>query len=301
MFNLRNKITINDLVIIYLAEKLKNGCDNSLDEKEFSDFVKFFNEQKKTNFSFEDYNKFIQKVIDKKIDKDWKCGTHIYMDENDIVRANYNFSNFDENSSAICFMKKDEKRLTLKIIRNYISMLPKREIKEQFVIEEEILDIGFLYSALMIDSIWKYYREKYTIERLWPKQCSDIEKYLLNQDFALLIDLPSIRTDMINFYNVFATKLASLVEVEKKIELSSSRDNLLAYSNYLYCTSDFDILMNYCDDKRIDIFINLYSNLREIYPSLISKEQGRYNIGNNINNDEKAKNLVKILSKYNKP
>ena len=68
MFNLKHKITINDLVIIYLAEKLKNGCDNSLDEKEFSDFVKFFNEQKKTNFSFEDYNKFIQKVIDKKID-----------------------------------------------------------------------------------------------------------------------------------------------------------------------------------------------------------------------------------------
>ena len=29
----------------------------------FSDFVKFFNEQKKTNFSFEDYNKFIQNLL----------------------------------------------------------------------------------------------------------------------------------------------------------------------------------------------------------------------------------------------
>ena len=120
----------------------------------------------------------------------------------------------------------------------------------------------------------------------------------MKQDFALLIDLPSIREDIIKFYSVFAYKIALLIEIEKKLEFSSSTDNLLAYSNYRYCTLGFDRLMNYCDDKRIEIFVNLYSNLKEIYPSLISKEHGRYNTSNNITNDEKAKQLVKVLNNY---
>ena len=61
MFNLKHKFVINDLVIIYLAEKLKSGCDNSLDEKEFNDFIKFFNEQKNTKFSYK-RNKIQSKV-----------------------------------------------------------------------------------------------------------------------------------------------------------------------------------------------------------------------------------------------
>lgn len=298
MFNLKHKLTINDLVIIYLAEKLKGGGYNFLDEEEFSDFIHFFNEQKNTKFSFEDYNKFIQKVIDKKMDRDWKCGTHIYIDQDNIVRANYHFSNFDENTSAIGFMNKDDKKIILKIIREYISKLPKREIKEQFAIEPEMLEIGFLYSALMVNGIWSYYRDKYVKNQLWPKQCSDIERYLLEQDFALLIDLPSIRKDLMSFYKTFAYRMATLIQLEKKVEFSSSKNNLLAYSNYMYCTNGFDILMNYLIDKRIDIYVNLYNNLREIYPSVISKKYGRYNVSNNINNDENARILVKILNKY---
>ena len=186
MFNLKHKFVINDLVIIYLAEKLKSGCDNSLDEKEFNDFIKFFNEQKNTKFSYDDFNKLIEKIIDKRIDKDWKCGSHIFMDENSIVRANYHFSNFDENSSAIGFMNKDSKKTTLKVVREYISKLPKREIKEQFVLEQEIMEIGFLYSALMVEGIWKNYMDKYASQKLWPIQCADIEKIFIETRFCII-------------------------------------------------------------------------------------------------------------------
>lgn len=300
MFNLKHKLVIDDLIILYLAEKLKCGCDNSLEEKELSDFLKYFNENKKTKFHFENYQELIQRVIDKKTASEWMNGSHIYVNDDKVVRANYNFSNLDENMSFIYFMNKDERLATLKIIKNYLSNLPKRHINIQLPLEKDILEIGFLYSALMVDSIWENYMNKYALNGLWPKQCFDIEKYLLENDLASIIDLPSIRENILCFYDEFAIRIATLVELEKKVEISNSKANLLAYSNFMYCTSNFDTLMNFCTDKRYDMFINLNNNLSDIYPSLLCRESKKNSEEKNAINNVKAQRIVKLLNNYKK-
>ena len=92
--------------------------------------------------------------------------------------------------------------------------------------------MGKYLSAEIIDNIWKAYINEFIKNGQWPGQCRDINKYLLDIDLAELIELKSIKTRLLELYEVLAKRIAILYSQDNKLTISSSNGSYLAHSNY---------------------------------------------------------------------
>lgn len=90
MVNLDKKVTIDDLIITYLAEKTKKGFIKGFTEKEFLDFLTYMKAHIIVNGEIGDYNSYVESFIERKNKNDWFGNPHIEF-KRGVINPNYNF------------------------------------------------------------------------------------------------------------------------------------------------------------------------------------------------------------------
>lgn len=246
MVNLEHKLTVDDLIVEYMIYKVKNGYEPSFLTSEFISFLYFFEEHMKVEDSIHENEKLFHRFFERKNEQDWniaqKATPHMTMEYSPknsdyLIKANYLLTDGDYSTLNTYYMDHGLGKLgkgTTKEIRDiiakYVSALPKRTIPE-IEIEETDLEIGKNIAANMIESIWQAHIQKQIEYGKWPNQCTDISRYLIDFDLAEIIQLKSMKSDLLELYQVLSTRIASLYHQDKNLKVGTN-SSFLARSNY---------------------------------------------------------------------
>ena len=249
MVNLEHKLTVDDLIVEYMMYKVKNGYEPKFSSSEFINFLYFFeieNRMKVENSLYKNEELF-QRFFERKAESDWstvngitqkkeiKPHMEIEYSEKDndyIISANNKLSDFDKSIINTYFISEKQVSKIRNIINEYLSDQPKRKIDETTEIEEKDLMIGKYLSAEIITQIWLSHISKQIEYQMWPKQCTDINKYLFDVDLAEIIGIKSIKEELIKLYNVLSRRIAILYKQDKHMKVSSFSNSYLARANY---------------------------------------------------------------------
>ena len=157
-----------------------------------------------------------------------------------LIKANYRLSDADKSIINTYFMDNGMSRFehfkgeTFKIrsiIGEWLSDYPKRTIDENIEVDSFFLIMGKYLTAEIISIIWKSYIEENIKQNRWPGQCRDIDKYLLEIDLAEIIELKSIKKELLDMYETVSKRIAILFKEDNKLKISSSKGSYLAHSN----------------------------------------------------------------------
>ena len=251
MTNLEKKLTVDDLIVEYMICKVENGYEPKFSASEFLDFLHFFESKMEVEDSLYESKALFDRFFEKKFDSDWqpsvvdnKIQPHMEIqysekDNDYIISANYRLSYYDRSVLNTHFMdnmpKNNSDRVTVKIrslIGEYLSNQPKRKIDKTIQTDEKDLIVGKYVSAEIVAQIWFSYISKQVKYYKWPKQCSDINKYLFEMDLAEIIGVPSIKDRLVELYDVFSKRIAILYHQDNNLKVSSYLNEYLARSNY---------------------------------------------------------------------
>ncbi len=248
MVNLEHKITVDDLIVEYAMARLKNGYNPNFKSSDFIKFLDYF--LKNSNIQIYDIllddKKLFKRFYDRKMEHDWNDYPHLNIELKNkeyIIKPNYMFSDFDRsiiNTYFIYDSRVDELR---EILNYYLSAVEKKRVlNENIKLNELEMEVSKYYAAKVFKKCWENHINDEIKCGLWPKQCTDIEKYLLNQDLAILIELKSIKKELIKFYKVLSKRMALLYNKDKNLQISMGSNKYLAYSNYNTLIGDNEIL-----------------------------------------------------------
>lgn len=256
MVNLEHKLTVDDLIVEYMMYKVKNGYEPCLKTNEFMNFLHYFERKMKVEDILYDTDELFKRFFERKTEHDWSSINWItkekildpHMDikysekDNDyIIRANYKFSNYDKSVINTYFMdygsyeyKKYEGTpgKIRKIIGEYLLDVPKRVIDETVKTDDNDILIGKYLSAEIITQIWNSYIDKKIEDKTWPRQCNDINKYLIDMDLAKIIGIKSIKNELLELYSVLSKRIAILYHLDRNLEVSSDENVYLSRENY---------------------------------------------------------------------
>lgn len=281
MVNLEKILTVDDLIVEYMVYKVKNGYDPKFLASEFMDFLQFFERKMKIEDVIYDKNILFQRFFERKSKSDWyrysSCTSRVkqvcphmemtYSNEkNDfIVKANYKLSDYDISVINTYFMdgglsKNENYKGTAYKIRNiigeYLLSTPKRKIDESIEVDENELMIGKYCSSLIIYQIWDSYIDKQIFKNVWPKQCKDINKFLFDIDLAKIIEIPSIKDELIGLYKNLSKRISILYKEDHNFRASSLNNCYLARANYELLIKEYE--------KIISIAFGPYEKIFEI-------------------------------------
>lgn len=275
-----SRINVEDLILIYLSAKLQNGYCPFFGKQELFNFLTYIDSKKEIHGLKMNFNYLMNKTIYKHIGKTIDERSHIEIDKYNMVRPTYDFTIYD-----MCFIdiKKEDLIDINKLINDFLIPYPKRKIIVSNEVTNENIECANMLSALTVEFIWNSYIDEFIDLGLWPKHCTDINKYLIEYDLAELLELPSIRSELLSFYDLFSRRLSGLIQREGNVKVSGNSRNLLAYSNYMCLTKSFENLLSYINNKYFELGIY---------------DKNNYKIkGDNVVDREKARKLVKMLAK----
>lgn len=302
MVNQEHKLTVDDLIIVYLIEKTKQGYIPEVTEEEFMDFLKYFISKKEIQDMLWDYNQLINRLIERKNKEDWFDDPHIEFTQDGILKPNYKLSLYDESVINPYFMSKRRKQEIKDYVTEYLKKFPKRTLTisdEKNIVPKEECKLS---SALLMEYLWKYYIDKKTEERKYPKQCNDIIKYLIEEELAPKIELESVREKYLNFYLDFARKVSCLLDRDPNLKIDNYWSHFLAYSNYQIITNDSqeNILRSFCEEYGNNFQID-FSTLT-MYVDNLDRLRYYFSDGENKNfqTNTHAKKLVKAIASKSK-
>lgn len=255
MVNSEHKLTVDDLIVEYMMYKVKNGYEPSFLTSEFISFLYFFtapHDIKVIDALYEN-DKLFKRFFERKNESDWsKKGSYAALENvaephmdmslyngeycDYIIKANYKLSEFDRSIINTYFMTdKTVAKIRQRINEYLVEVLeaPKRRIDIFYPVEKDNLLIGKYIAAEFVGNIWDSYIRDHVENNEWPKQCKDINTFLIKTDLAEIIGVESIRDRLLNFYNVISRRVAVLYQRDKNLQISSFSNGYLAYSNYL--------------------------------------------------------------------
>lgn len=305
MINLERKLTVDDLIVSYLAEKMKQGYISEITEQEFMEFLKYFSSKKYVYDILWNYNSLINRFLERKSKNDWNKEPHMYFTKDKKLKPNYIFSGYDESVITPYFMSQKKQKEIQNYITEFLKTLPKRKIDISNKGNIKVFESCQKSSALITEYLWLYYIRKEIENHRWPKQCTDIIKYLLEDDLATKIELESVRDKYLNFYHDFAIKASLLLESDSNLKIDNYHNHFLAYSNYQIITSDCqeNILKNFCEEyNNFQIDFSTSTMYVEELDKLRYYFQNEENKNNNKNFQENnhAKKLIKAIEGINK-
>lgn len=243
MVNLEHKLTVDDLIVEYLIYKVRNGYETSFFTSEFMDFLSFFQRKMEVEDILYENDKLFKRFFERKNNSDWSI-SHMEMeysakDKDYLIKANYKLSDYDASVINTYFMDNGMGKFGMgktaeirNIIREYLSSQPRRKIDETIVIDDNEIIIGKQIAALIITEIWNSHISKQIEYHQWPGQCMDINKYLFEIDLAEIINVKSIKSELIDLYNVISKRIAILYHQDRNLKVSSYRNGYLKRSNY---------------------------------------------------------------------
>mgnify|MGYP005767205541 FL=1 len=241
------KLTTDDLIVEYMAYKIQNGYEPQYFVSEFMDFLRFFknhmniteNEDDKVENGYPLMLNFF-----KRKKNDWFQKPHMDVlynskEKDFLIKANYLFSAYDLSVINTHHMEKDQVKKIRTLIEEFLKNMPKRNLDIKNYNAQDLL-MGKQVSVTLIAHIWESFISDLVKKGKWPTQCTDIFKYLLDFDLAPLIELPSIKQDIIKLYQILPIRIANLYqELEGNVKIES-QGNLLAQANYNLLIKGFE-------------------------------------------------------------
>lgn len=325
MVNLERKLTVDDLIVEYMMYKVQNGYEPSFTSNEFVNFLLFFETKKSVYDSLYDGKELFKRFMERKSEHDWsitknyatgekEARPHMDLEEGKddsslILKANYRFSDFDKSIINTYFMDNGMGRFDYfkgqayeirNIIGEWLEKFPKREIDENSEVDDCFLIMGKYLSAEIIENIWKAYINDLIKKGQWPGQCRDINKYLLDMDLAEIIELKSIKSKLLELYEVISKRIAILYSQDSKLTISSSGGGYLANSNYNLLIKGYEDLFKiafgpYKSTFLIDMEKLLFTESHEIDGFYMIDEDPDVKTTKTVIGNTSVKKLVKKL------
>jgi hypothetical protein len=229
--------------------KLQNGYNAYFTISEFMTFLDFFNNKIRISDYTKDILKIFKNFFNKK-DGNIAINSNMaifYVEDIDdyCISCNYNFGRAEESLTNIYSMQnKDVKEIKDNILE-YLKSEEKRKIQYGNINIKDVL-LGKCVSAQIIKYIWNTYVNTQILNRRWPIQCENIDKYLLDFDLAPSIGIKSIKNDLIDLYNTLAYRISNMYHFDENLEITSYSDKFLGKSNYKLLIEGYeDILLRF--------------------------------------------------------
>lgn len=317
MVNLEHKLTVDDLIVEYMMYKTNNGYNPSFTTSEFVDFLHFFESKMQVDDAIYENVKLFNRFFERKNENDWFNKPHMNMIEDEsseeyFVQANYKLSNYDRSAINTYFMDngmskyddfKGQAFKIRKVIKEYLANMSKRKIDETIDIDKDDLIVGKYTTAQIIQNIWESHTDKLIESQKWPRQCKDINKYLLETDISPIINLKSIKNELLELYNVISKRIAIMYHQDKNLQISSSDGSYLAMANYKLLIQGYEKLFSIAFSKynktlKIDLSTLTFRESHEL--------DGIYGWDDDVDikttttsiDDKNVKKLVRSLNKY---
>lgn len=239
--NVEHKLTVDDVIVEYMMYKIKNGYEPKFLASEFIEFLKTLNGKIEVEDPTYEKDKLFPRFFERKLEKEWRNGPHMNMksiEEKDdfVIEANYKFSIYDESVINTYFMKYNDKKERVTELREaigkFLSNEPKRKIDTTIEVDKNAEIIGKYTAAEIISNIWESYIATKIENHQWPRQCRDMNTYLLETDLAVIIGLPSIKKTLLDLYCILAKRIAILYFQDKNLRISSYKNGFLERANY---------------------------------------------------------------------
>lgn len=313
MVNLEYKLTVDDLIVEYMIYKVENGYEPSFTTGEFIKFLLYFEGKMSVYDALYDGVKLFERFFERKNKTDWitystKEGIpnpHMNMEHGNkagsyIIKANYKLSGYDKSVINTFYMNRLEVVEIRSVIADWLRDYPKREEYESTCVDENELMIGKYIAVEIIRNIWDSYVRGHIKNNRWPTQCTDMDKYLFEVDLAEIINVKSIKNELIELYKVFSKRIAILYHQDKELKIKTSPTFYLARSNYELLIRGYEDIM--------DEFFGVYKRSLDIDLSTLTFEErheidGTYDLGEFSDirtttitiGDDYGKKLTKIL------
>jgi len=278
MVNLEHKLTVDDLIVEYMMYKICNGYEPSFLIGEFMSFLEFFEKRLPVSDVLYNGKSLFDRFFERKNEHDWsrtinwntnkkEYNPHMEMEysekNNDyIIKANYGFSCFDSSIINTYFMDKNEVEGVRVIIGEFLIGFPKRKIDGLRSVNEEDLLISKYITAEIIDIIWNNYINSKIKNGNWPRQCTDINKYLFNFYLENIINIKSIKKELLEIYKVISRRIALLYKEDRNLKIRSNDNFTLANSNYNILIKDYEKIFNMTfgnNKSRLEIDLSIFS------------------------------------------
>ena len=323
MVNLEHKLTVDDLIVEYMMYKVKNGYEPSFLTSEFISFLYFFESKMPVVDSIYENDKLFTRFFERKSESDWsrtvswitkekEIAPHMDMvysekDNDYLIRANYKLSDFDRSVINTYFMPggqwgKGKPKEIRNIIGEYLSNQQKRQLDESVEIDNNDLIIGQYVSAEIVVNIWESYIKKMIENHRWPRQCSDINKYLFQTDLAEIIGVESIKNNLIELFNEFSKRIAILYHQDKNLRISTHTNVYLARANYDLLIQGYEKIMSttfgqYNKSFDVDLSNSTFTESHELDGIYNWDEDPDVSVTTNKIGNDNVKKLVRSLKK----
>ena len=323
MVNLEHKLTVDDLIVEYMMYKVKNGYEPSFLTSEFISFLYFFESKMPVVDSIYENDKLFTRFFERKAESDWsqtvswitkekEIVPHMDMvysekDNDYLIRANYKLSDFDRSVINTYFMPggqwgEGQPKEIRNIIGEYLSNQQKRQLDESVEIDNNDLIIGQYVSAEIVVNIWESYIKKMIENHRWPRQCSDINKYLFQTDLAEIIGVESIKNNLIELFNEFSKRIAILYHQDKNLRISTHTNVYLARANYDLLIQGYEKIMGttfgqYNKSFNVDLSNSTFTESHELDGIYNWDEDPDVSVTTNKIGNDNVKKLVRSLKK----
>lgn len=243
------KWTYDELITLYIAEKVRRGYEVSSTFEElanFLDFVTYIVDVENFNTS---YDEIIKNYIHGRGSKKevWNAKYERYdvlpivkqLDAT-LIEPTYDLSYplKMSNSNSLEVEKYEQ-------IKYCLDLFLKRRCDRREIPKVKHTNLAARYfcydaAAALTLKIWTDIVDYYISIGKWPLQCDDLVEYVINLDLASIIKLPSMRQEMGNFYRIINRRMLPLVQNDENFRMTNLQDEVLAKSN-------FDLIMEGLD------------------------------------------------------
>lgn len=317
MVNLEHKLTVDDLIVEYMMYKTNNGYEPSFSTSEFINFLYFFESKMKVEDALYENEKLFKRFFERKNESDWSNESHMNMIEDEIsndyiIQANYRLGDYDRSVINTYFMDGGMGEYTdfkgqvfeiRKIIEEYLADVSKRKIDNIIDIDENDLLIGKYVAAQIIQNIWESHIDKLIENQEWPRQCKDINKYLLETDLSTIINLKSIKKELLELYNAISKRIAIMYHQDRNLQISSFGGSYLAMANYKLLIEGYENLFSiafgkYNKSLNINLSTLTFRESHELGGVYYWDDDPDIKTTTTSIDDKNVKNLVRSLDKH---
>jgi len=136
----------------------------------------------------------------------------------------------------------------------------------------------------------------------WPRQCSDINKYLFQTDLAEIIGVESIKNNLIELFNEFSKRIAILYHQDKKLRISTHTNVYLARANYDLLIQGYERIMGTTFGQsnksfNVDLSNSTFTESHELDGIYNWDEDPDVSVTTNKIGNDNVKKLVRSLKK----
>lgn len=317
MVNLEHKLTVDDLIVEYMMYKTNNGYEPSFSTSEFINFLYFFESKMKVEDALYENEKLFKRFFERKTESDWSNESHMNMIEDEIsndyiIQANYRLGDYDRSVINTYFMDGGMGEYTdfkgqvfeiRKIIEEYLADVSKRKIDNIIDIDENDLLMGKYVAAQIIQNIWESHIDKLIENQEWPRQCKDINKYLLETDLSTIINLKSIKKELLELYNAISKRIAIMYHQDRNLQISSFGGSYLAMANYKLLIEGYENLFSiafgkYNKSLNINLSTLTFRESHELGGVYYWDDDPDIKTTTTSIDDKNVKNLVRSLDKH---